>query len=592
MAKEEYIVNNIYQGGTDSFEPSQNLSPQEHYISAGSLGLCTDPRSANVLKEVSAKLSAGVKQIEIEGVSPEVFESMPQDQLKEVKRLGKLTGVGMSVHGPVVDSTGITQQGFSEQNRKVSERRFIQTIERSHDLDPEGNIIVNFHSAEGIPGTEWEITPEGKKEKRLIVVDRETGKLAPLEPERKYYPRMKELKKGEFLSPQRRLGILNHTGWDNSISQIIFNKERADEILEKNIVPIQHIIEDSNKGNLSDETLKKFPEQRKAMSHYKNAEAYLDDTHMQLQNLFSKAYEFGSQKQKHVLKAISDNFKKELNEDPSVVGQSRAMQTLLQDLKHPEMAPEMNVPIEKFAVKQSSKTFGNTAFESYKKFGKTAPIISIENPPAGFALSTGEDLKNLIEESRNHFVERAKKEGMSESEARTQSEKLIGATWDVGHINMLRKHGYGEKELIKETEKIKPLVKHVHLSDNFGFEHTELPMGMGNVPIKEIMAKLGKEGFEAKKIIEAGNWWQHFQTPPVKETMEAFGSPLYSMHMAPYWDQAMGLQQDYFSGYGQMLPEGHYKTWGSGFSMASLPTELGGQMPGAQGSRMSGRGME
>jgi hypothetical protein len=64
------------------------------------------------------------------------------------------------------------------------------------------------------------------------------------------------------------------------------------------------------------------------------------------------------------------------------------------------------------------------------------------------------------------------------------------------------------------------------------------------------------------------------------------------MKMAPYWNQAAGLQEGYFSGYGQMLPEGHYKTWGSGFSMASLPMELGGQMPGAGGSRMSGRPME
>ena len=41
-----------------------------------------------------------------------------------------------------------------------------------------------------------------------------------------------------------------------------------------------------------------------------------------------------------------------------------------------------------------------------------------------------------------------------------------------------------------------------------------------------------------------------------------------------------------------MLPQGNYNMWGSGFSMASLPMELGGQMPGAQGSRTSGRPME
>lgn len=82
---------------------------------------------------------------------------------------------------------------------------------------------------------------------------------------------------------------------------------------------------------------------------------------------------------------------------------------------------------------------------------------------------------------------------MSENEAKKQAEKFIGATWDVGHINMLRKFGYEEKDIIKEAEAVAPYIKHVHLSDNFGFEHTELPMGMGNVPLKEIMEKLGKK---------------------------------------------------------------------------------------------------
>lgn len=232
----------------------------------------------------------------------------------------------------------------------------------------------------------------------------------------------------------------------------------------------------------------------------------------------------------------------------------------------------------------------NVAFNSYKKFGNQAPIISIENPPAGGAFSTGEELKDVVEKVRDRFVEKAKKDGIDEKQARQIAERLIGVTWDVGHINMMKKFGYENKDIIKESEQVAKLVKHVHLSDNFGLDHTELPMGMGNVPVKEIMERLGKEGFDAKKIIEAGNWWQHFRTPPFKETLEAFGSPIYSMNMAPYWDQNLGGQQDYIGGYGAMLPQINYETFGAGFSR--LPSELGGQRQGAEGSRMSGRGME
>ena len=616
-----YEIKGIYGGGPSSFDSSKSLSPSKYPVTAGSMGLTTDPRTANVLREVAHKLSAGVKQIEVEAVSPEIFESIPNKDLEEVNRLAKLTGAELSMHGPVTDSAGFGREGFNESNREFAERRYIQTIERGHKLNPDGNIIINFHSAEGIQGSEYEWDKDGKrKAKKLIVVNKENGKMAPLEPEVKYYPSgSRELKpgvtkaqlekaqrgeikeseiireippdfeKGRVYTPEKRVDILNHSEWDNSINQIIFNKERADEILDKNAPQIQHILGDYQKGNISDETLKKFPEQRKALGHYKNAEAYLDDTHQQLQGLFSKAYEFGNEKQRNALKKLSENFQKELREDRSIVGQSRAMNTLLHGLKEQGMAPKMYVQIEEFAADQSSKTFGNTAFEGYKKFGKTAPIVAIENPPAGFALSTGEDLRNLIKKSREHFVKRAKEEGISEKQAAKEAEKLIGATWDVGHINMIRKYGGTKEDILRETETIKPLLKHVHLSDNFGLEHTELPMGMGNVPIKEMMERLGQEGFEARKIIEAGNWFQHFQSTPFQESLEAFGSPIYSVGAGPYWNQSTGLQQGYFSGYGQMLPNINYQTFGAGFSQ--LPAELGGQQQGA-GSRMSGRGME
>src|SRR4030042_1635879 len=348
-----------------------------------------------------------------------------------------------------------------------------------------------------------------------------------------------------------------------------------------------------NKGKIRFEDLTQT--QQNAYIKMEDAKNYLSEITKNANNIFSKAYKYGNEEQKEKLKELSEIYAKDLQSinKTDILGESRAMHRLLNELQSPQnnLAPEMFVPIEKFAVEQSSKTFGNAAFNAYKKFGEKSPILSIENPPAGFALSTGEDLKNLVEESRKQFVKKAVSEGISEGKAEDAAQKLIGATWDVGHINMLRKQGLSEKDIIKETEKIAPLVKHVHLSDNFGFEHTELPMGMGNVPIKEILEKLGKEGFDAKKIIEAGSWWQHQRTAPFKETLEAFGSPIYSMQMAPYWNQNIEFHQSYYAGLaGQWLPQTNYETFGSGFSR--MPMELGGQAQGAQGSRMSGKPKE
>ena len=623
MAKEGgYTINNLYQGGYSSLSPSYGDVFTGYQVAAGSLGITTDPRSANILKEASSKLAGGAKQIELALVSPEIFDSIPKQQLKEVNRLGKLTGVDMSVHGPVMDSAGFNQQGFSEVNRESAERRMIDVVERSHEVDPSGNINVTFHSAEGIPGTEFETFQGERKARKMIAVNRETGQMIPLEKETRYYPQQERVKleykeriekdliskrevaqnkekymeeipieKGEILTPEKNLKIANDSQWDNQISPLFFNKERADEILQQNQAQIAHVLKGHQEGTISDEDINRIPVYKQAYSHYKAAHNYLDEVHKGVNTIFSKAYKYGTPDQKKELAKVSEVFKKDLETpgDP-VMAESQAMQGLINNLQRSDLVPEIIIPIEEFAAEKSSQSFGNTAFESYKKFGTKAPIISIENPPAGFSLSTGEDLRNLIVKSREQFVKKAvETEKLSESEAKVQAEKLIGATWDVGHINMIRKHGATEKDIIKETEKIAPFVKHIHLSDNFGFEHTELPMGMGNVPLKEMMEKLPQK--DIKKIIEAGQWWQHMQTNPVKESMEGLGSPMYSTGEGPLWNQSPAFQEGYFSGYGMMLPPQNYQMWGSGFSMASLPTELGGQMPG-KGGGMSGTPME
>jgi len=610
MAKKAgYTIENTYQGGYSAFEPLP-MGTGNYPITTGSLGIATDPRTANILQEVSTKLSSGVKHIELEGVSAEILDSIPKQQFEEVHRLSKLTGVDVTMHGPVIDTTGIDPRrgGFSESERELAERKILQTLERSHELNPNGNIPVNFHSAEGLPGSEFAAKRGEKGERvynKIIAVNKETGRLAPLETETKFYPG--EGKEGlpgkEKYSPIRNLSILNNSEWDNSLSQLFFNKERADELLEKNRIFIEEQEKKILQGAYPKEALPKV--QEKIYDKMKDVQLYLDDIHKQANALFSKAYKYGTEDQKRELDDLSKKYYGEAGiEEAKRLGyrnsfkESQATHNLLLSLQDPRLglAPQINVPVEQFAVEQSAKTYGNAAFQAYKQYKDKAPILTIENPPAGFALSTGEDIKNLVDKSRKQFIENAVKSrdngglGLSENEAKKTAEKFIGATLDVGHMNMLRKYGYSEQDIIQESAKLAPVLKHVHLSDNFGFEHTELPMGMGNVPIKEIMQKLGKKGFEARKIIEAGQWWQHFKTSPFQATLENFGSPIYSGGVAPYWNQNIGLQQNYMSGYGMMLPQINYETFGAGFSQ--LPAELGGQRLGAQGSRMSGRPME
>lgn len=594
----DYHLEDIYQGGYSNLDPERAGPFVGYRISAGKLGLATDPRTANILQDVSNKLQSGVKHVEVASIQPETFDAIPKQQLQEVNRLAKLTGAEISVHGIIAEPSGIGQQGYNELAREQAERQMLSNVMRAHEMSPDGNVPVTFHSSAGYPSPEYKQVEENGEKKmeksRFPLINQETGQINVMaKTEMKYYPGEPEDKMAVLHRAEEQAKIMNDTEWADSITALVAIKDRSDRTIAETERVAMNVAEKIHNGyDMSHLTQ---PE-RDAYNRYRGANLELHDIQKHLNTIFSKAYTYADEGKRKQLNALSNEFGKDISESQGLgshmsEAMGNFMHKLYGDRKNGvDFTPEIYKPVEEFAVDKSGETFGNVAFGAYKKFKKTAPVISIENPPVGMGLSRAEDLQKVVKVARDQFVKKAKEElHMNEREAQEQADKLIGVTWDVGHINMLRKQGFTEQDVIKESEKIAPLVKHVHLSDNFGYEHTELPMGMGNVPIKEIMKRLGEKGFEAKKVIEAGQWFQHFKTAPFQETLEAFGSPVYSMKMQPYWNQSIGMQ-GYFGGYGQMLPQINYETMGSGFSM--LPAELGGQRPGGRGSRMSGRPME
>jgi len=601
MASYEYM----YPGTPYSLEPSYGDFIGGYREAASNLGLTTDVRTANLIQEVSTRLNPGAKVIEISAISPEVFESVPQQHLKEVNREAKLVGAEVTVHGSLIEPSGYAEQtGWSEANREMAEKHMELVVDRSHELSPDGNVPVTFHSTVVLPEAEERMIIKGEEvPKSMIVVNPRTGEIRKLKETERFFPG--EPKK--FI-PEKELEKLNKDSWTEAAGNINFYAMRGEEMIREVERPRKELNEEEKKEieKLSPEFYQRYAMSRKipeeieklegpVKEHYKekfrmldHASIFLRDSYRGLRELYNMVYKDASGEDRKKLdeyaKQIAPLAEKGIENDPAKLKEFAGVIEKGVKVLGSIETPRIYKPLNDFILEKSSKTFGNTAYHSYEKFGEKAPIIAIENPPAGAGLSRAEDLKKLVEASRKQFVETAEKEGMSKDEAKRVAEKLIGATWDVGHINMLRKYGFGKEELLKETEKIAPFVKHVHLSDNFGFEHTELPMGMGNVPIKEIMQKLGKEGFEGKKIIEAGNWWQHFKTPPIINTFEALGTPA-RVGMAPYWNQIASTYGGYFAFPSAYLPEQHFSIYGSGWS--NLPQELGGQIPGKQ-SRLSG----
>jgi len=427
-------------------------------------------------------------------------------------------------------------------------------------------------------------------------MDVESKSLRKLPLKEKFFPG----EAAKEIDAKEELKNLNELNWNESLTDVGYYGGRAIEHINHSQELLKHLEKLKNKKE-NEEELKMQEETIKA--NLNEGITMLNRSYRQLKQLYELAYKYGNEEDRRVLNQFGSKIKtdaEKIKQNPwaeeNIEIKKNIVNEGLETFNKIKTPPELFKLVQDFAKEKSSETYGDIAFETYEKFGNKSPVIAIENSYAGGEFSTGEELKELVERTRENFVKKAVKEGkLSESEARKKAEEMIGATWDVGRMNTLRKFGYDKKELIKETEKIAPLVKHVHLSDNFGFEGTELPMGMGNVPMKEIMEKLGQEGYEGKKAIEAMHWWQHFSpqgsppNPPLVPTLKAFGSPIYSVEMGPTWGQSLGFQQGYLSGYGNILPEGYVNTWGTGFSQ--LPSELGGQRQNS-GGRMSGRPME
>ena len=113
----DYTINNVYQGGYSSFKPSYGDVFTGYHVAAGDFALTTDPRNANIIQEVSTKLSTGLKHMEVEGIQQEILDSIPKQHLKEANRIAKLVGAELTMHGPLVEASGISKEGFSESNR-------------------------------------------------------------------------------------------------------------------------------------------------------------------------------------------------------------------------------------------------------------------------------------------------------------------------------------------------------------------------------------------------------------------------------------------------------------------------------------------
>ncbi len=601
----------------------------KYYFPAYRLGAPLSVQTANQLGDMAARLNEGVANIEVSALSPEKFEGIPQQHMDEMRRLGKLAGANVSVHAPLIDPAGFTREGWSEEQRRANVRQMKNVIDRSHSLDPDGNIPVNFHSTGGVPGFEWEKGLEGEK-RQVIAVDQESGRLAPLKCEEKDYIAGKKVWK-----PYERLKNLNDTTWDEEKLRLMTYQKSKEEVMDG-----MERLENSPEalklkfGAFEEQRSKSeilTPEERERLRHIAEQEELYNrhigeyETHLisglnELHHKFKRYYPEGEDKREQLskIKNLVDRYKKQTdiermsskrirqqlayardeeerrriklremerveNEIERKVGKRVDGYNLLQGLSSLDSPPVWK-STDDFSREKTAQTLADVAYHSYDKYEDKAPVIAVENFFPETVLSRADSLKAVLKEGRNEFVDKlVKNKHMSKNEAEKVADKLIGATWDVGHINLLRKSGYSKEDIVKEAKKIAPYVKHIHITDNFGYADTHLAPGMGEVPIKEqlkaIEKEIGREEMDkARAIVESGGFAAEFRSSPFPATLEGMGSALYR-YEGPSWADVQSSYASAHYGLGMgdyRYPEQHFNMYKTGFTLPNLPPELGG----------------
>ncbi|MFH1823503.1 MAG: TIM barrel protein [archaeon] len=594
MAYINSSTESFYQGYS-SLDPDYGDVFTGYRIPISNIGSATGTRTANQLAEVNARIREGLGAVEVQfcGQSETgtgMDQSIPREHLKEINRLAKLNKVNISVHAPFIDPSGFTDKGWTEQSKDESRRRLWDAVDRASELDPNGNVPVTIHASH-VPGTDW-VPGKTREEQRqaVYVVNQETKQLAKAEREIKEYPHGQEK-----LGPQDQIDAMNQTTWLNSLTQATDFKQKADSLVQHAwpLIAPEYVNILEGKKKISDLA----PEQQMALNQVNQAEIFYREMGATLNGLFDKAYRYGDDAQKKKLekirKELVDYDEELIKQKKSPVSFMHRMQegdNLIQKFSDPSIQAKTFIPVEQFAMKHTADNLSDIALKAYEKYGKKAPIISLEHVAPGLAFGRAEELKGLINKTREEIAIKARAKGYSSEKASQIAQQMVGATWDTGHINLLRSKGFTKEDIVKETKSIAPLVKHVHFTDNFGYEDSHLGPGMGNAPFKEMFEELKKEGFKGRFIGELPGAAVPFKMSPTPQVLQAFGSPLYSMQMQPYWNQApVATFGDYSSGYGMMLPEQHFSIYSAGWS--ALPAELGGQQ-GGKGQRFSGRPME
>ena len=555
----------------DSYKNSINR------FTAKNLAVSTPPFE-NQLNALRARIKLGVNNIELgfTGVGKGSAQSPTPGSVgiaerQAIKEVAKINDVKIaSVHAPmsIQGLAGFSQNGFNEQKRAQDVEEVKRSIDFAGDVSNGGAIVVHTgefpYSIKEKFGDKPFVTKDGKKIKLeespyaseftkqilvdkegnvnqqigkndvISVYDRDKGEYESRDLD--YYKKLAEKNKNENKKEENIKDYKKFTNEDISESRYketyenpywLANKDKLDIDL------IRYSTEDSEFGYKEYQKLEREKEMQKAI---KQAE---DNNDPERAEQIKKWYE----------QYKSDDFRDDWY----------SLQGKIKDAKREKL---LSSSISDYGMQRTNESVAELAIEaarvSKNKKLDNPLFVAPENLWDGNYGSHPQDLKEIIKNSRNKFVEFATKDNIVingkevKNTFKNQIEKIYGkkltiddakkyakdhikATFDIGHANIWRKYFSGSDNEFKQWlgKEVKELtdegiIGHVHVSDNFGYNDEHLAPGSGNAPIKEFMTHLEKSNFKGDVIFEPGS--SDAQYPNFLSAMYDLETPVYRLH--------------------------------------------------------------
>ena len=457
-------------------------------------------------------------------------ESVSMPEREAIRQLAKINEVELSTHAtPNVAISGITEQGFSEEQRERALFEVKKAIDFAADTARGGPVVLHAQEfprsiAETYKKEKFIQYPEEEKKAVLSLVDSETGRLTSLRRDIK----IPEIIKDESGNPIRdennklrtemkqfssyedefkKLSQEEKNKYDNSIAKYFYAKFRISE-KERLEADAEFYDERVRNAEKREKELKSLQETVKLS---KNKEYVID--------LLPEKFKEGlSHEERIKLLKNPDEFFNSVLKDLNT--EKRRFQEGSEGYSKQAFQIEHEInkikPIEEYGIEKSAEAIARAALHGYdieKKEKLERPITIVpENWTPEVYGSHPAELKKLIQESRKAMTGLLMKDKhLTQNEAEKIAQERIKATFDIGHLNMWRKYFQGSDKEFKQwvDEQVQDLLRnkiigHVHLTDNFGYHDEHLTPGEGTAPIREFLQRLETEGYTGTIIGEPG----------------------------------------------------------------------------------------